>query len=472
MKSASTIVVPFGPHFLEVSGPLPIETLRIRHRPPLDSPAEELRRALDRPLGTRPLREIIAEKGVADRISVAIAVSDITRPVPYKGPDGVLLPLLGHLHDAGVTQENILLIVATGMHRRSTAAEKRFMLGPEVVDRYAIVDHDCEDRRGLVALGQTPSAANIAVNRHFAAAQLKICTGLVESHFMAGFSGGRKSICPGLVDRTTIEQFHGPAFLENPAADNLILGGNPCHDEALRVARSVGVDFIVNVTVDAHFRITGIYAGDLEKAHLRASIDAGQEAALPIDRAYDIVLTHGGYVGRTHYQAAKAAVGALPAVGKGGTLIIVANNDDPDPVGTPEYRTLLHLLKIQGPDGYAALLRSPSWRFTKDQWEPQMWGKVIRRVGEDNLIYCAPQIPLGASQTIPGLSGHTFIDHDPERLPLETARTMVEKALYGVANRFLTGKGRSPSVAYIADGPYAVPVRRPWSPGRDALRRG
>jgi lactate racemase len=458
MKSAITIVIPFGRDPVEIHAPVPIETLKIHHLPPLDHIYERLRAALDHPIGTDPLKGIIRKIGKSGSVSVAITVSDITRPVPYKDADGILVHLLEYLEECGIRRENIVLIVATGMHRPSTREEKIAMFGEEVADQCTIIDHDCDDRANLISIGTTKSGASVSVNKTFYSADVKICTGLVESHFMAGFSGGRKSVCPGLVDKATIEKFHGPAFLEDPRAANLVLHGNPCHDEALEVAKRVGIDFILNVTVDASFRVTGIYAGDLEEAHRQACKDAARVAGISIDREYDIVLTHGGRVGINHYQTAKAAVGALPALKKGGALIIAVDNCDPEPVGGPEYRSLLHLLKMQGPDGYVNLLLSPWWQFTKDQWEPEMWSKVVSKVGETGIIYCAPQISREQFASIPGTSGYGFVHYDPARASAETARLMVQNSLDNAVAQFSVIHGKLPSIAFVKDGPYSVPL--------------
>src|SRR4030043_2091413 len=133
-------------------------------------------------------------------------------------------------------------------------------------------------------------------------------------------------------------------------------------------------------------------------------------AEIPLEEEFDIVLTHSGYVGRDHYQTAKAGVGALPAVKEGGVIIIAANNRDfIEPIGSPEYRSLIHLLKLQGPDGYLDLLRAPAWKFTKDQWEPEVWGRVLCKVGEAGLIYCTSDIPEKVFAMLPGVSGYEFL---------------------------------------------------------------
>ena len=261
-----------------------------------------------------------------------------------------------------------------------------------------------------------------------------------------------------MVNTKTIQRFHGVDFLEHPNAANLVLDGNPCHEEALEVAQTVGVDFQVSATLDNALSLTGVFCGDLVYAH-RAAAEAMKEyVRIPIEKPYDVVLTHAGYVGRDHYQSVKAAVGAIPAVTKNGVIVILANNVDAEPIGSREYKTLLHLLKIMGPEGYIAMLSHPDWTFTKDQWEPEMWAKPIRKVGMEGLIYCCTQIPRDDFQIIPGISGWNFIPEDrlfPD--DKEKAETMLQNAVIYAMNhpRF---KGRKPTLAFIEEGPYAIPM--------------
>jgi hypothetical protein len=346
------------------------------------------------------------------------------------------------------------------MHRPSTNGEKVEMYGKEVVEQFKISDHNCEHHDLLENIGKTKRGTSVYINRDFYFSDLKIATGLVESHFMAGISGGRKSICPGLVDVKTIQKFHGPQYLENPNASNLILEGNPCHEEALEVAETVGVDFIVDVNLDKNLRLTHIVTGDLVIAHMKAYEMIKAYAEISLDGEFDIVLTHGGYVGRDHYQTAKAGVGALPAVKEGGIIIIAANNRDPiDPIGSPEYRTLIHLLKIHGPNRYLGLLQSPHWQFTKDQWEPEVWGKVIRKMGEEGLIYCSTEISRKDFRFLPGVCGLDLLKGKRKRSPSERAQEMVQNAVLLAISRYRE-KGVEPSIAFIREGPYAIPILR------------
>lgn len=458
-KDWKQIEVEFGDDFLDISVPPQCEILQMKKMLPLTQSKQEIANALNNPIGSAHLSEIIHSKGKpVDEISVCVTVSDITRPAPYKGDNGILLPLFEIIEKTGVKREHIIIVIGNGMHRASTFDERIYMYGKEVVDNYRIVDHNCEDLSSQVLAAHTTRGTEVYLNKIFYDSDIKVITGLVESHFMAGVSGGRKAVCPALVNTTTIQRFHGVEFLENPNATNLILDGNPCHEEALEVAKTVGVDFMISTTLDNKLSTTGVFAGALVDAHLTAVEAMKEFVRIPIDIPYDIVLTHAGYVGRDHYQSAKAAVNAMPAVKENGLLVMVANNVDIEPIGSQEYQTLLHLFKILGPDRYISILQHPDWLFTKDQWEPEMWGKPFRKVGDDGLIYCAPQIPAEKFKIIPGVSGYDLVpqntefDSDPEK-----AKTMFQNAIiYAVHHpRF---DGRKPTIAFIEEGPYAIPM--------------
>ncbi len=389
VRDWKSIGVDFGEQLLDIRVPERCELLTMQTAACLADPREAVRKALGQPIGSPTISEIIESKGKPpNTLTVCITVSDITRPVPYKGDNGLLLPLLALIEQTGVKREHIIIVIGNGMHRHSTHDERIYMYGPEVVSHYRIVDHDCENDADMVLAAQTRRGTRVHLNKTFYESDVKIVTGLVESHFMAGASGGRKGVCPALVNTKTIQYFHSVDVLEDPKATNLILDGNPCHEEALEVAKAVGVDFVVNVNLDKRLCMTGVFAGDLEAAHLAAFNALKQSVMIPVLKPFDVVLTHAGYVGRNHYQAVKAAVNAMPAVRKGGLIVLLANNIDVEPIGFQEYKTLLHLFKILGPDGYNNILLHPDWVFTKDQWEPEMWGKPYRKVGLDDLIYC------------------------------------------------------------------------------------
>jgi nickel-dependent lactate racemase len=454
-----TIKVDFGDESLDIQVPGNCEILTMPSMPCLVDSGAAITRALNQPIGSPTISEIIQSKAKpADALSVCITVSDITRPAPYKGENGLLLPLLGLIEQTGVKKENIVIVIGNGMHRHSTLEERIHMYGRQVVDNYRIVDHDCEDDDSMVLAAQTKRGTQVHLNKIFYESDVKIITGLVESHFMAGVSGGRKAVCPALVNTKTIQFFHSVQVLEDPNATNLILDGNPCHEEALEVAQTVGIDFLVNVTLDKRLCMTGVFAGALEAAHLAAYKAMKKSVMIPVEQPFDIVLTHAGYVGRNHYQAVKAAVNAMPAVKEKGLIVMLANNVDVEPIGSQEYKTFLHLFKILGPDGFNHVLEHPDWVFTKDQWEPEMWGKPFRKVGMDGLIYCSPQIPKAHYDIIPGPNGYDVIEDDINfESHKQKATAMLQNAVIYTVNhpRF---EGRKPTIAYIEEGPYAVPM--------------
>jgi len=214
------------------------------------------------------------------------------------------------------------------------------------------------------------------------------------------------------------------------------------------------------VTLDKDMRMTGLFAGDLERVLEMAVEKIKTYVAIPVDEEFDIVLTHGGYVGRDHYQTAKAAVGAIPAVKEKGIVIFAADNRDREPIGGPEYKTLCHLLKLQGPDGYVEVLKSPSWKFTKDQWEPEVWGRVLRKVGEEGMVYCTSDIPEPVFSTLPGVSGYDFLT--PAGRKKSRAKKVQEMVQNAVLYYYQTckEKGISPRMAFVREGPYGVPVKK------------
>ena len=281
-----TIKVDFGDEFVDIEVPADCETLTMPSMPCLVDSGAQITNALNQPIGSPTISEIIHSKGKPPGdLTVCITVSDITRPAPYKGEDGLLLPLLGLVEDAGVKRENIVIVIGNGMHRHSTLEERIHMYGQKVVDNYRIVDHDCEDDESMVLAAQTKRGTQVHLNRIFYESDVKIITGLVESHFMAGISGGRKAVCPALVNTKTIEFFHSVQVLEDPRATNLILDGNPCHEEALEVAQTVGIDFLVNVTLDKRLCLLGVFAGALEAAHLAARV---RRARPRLRRGYEV----------------------------------------------------------------------------------------------------------------------------------------------------------------------------------------
>ena len=221
--------------------------------------------AILNPIACLPLKEALKNR---KNDKIVIVVSDITRPIPYRT---FLQSILDEIESVGLSKTYITILVATGMHRPSTTLEKIEMFGQYISDNYRIIDHDAEDENNLLSIDKkSKSGREIILNKSLVEAGFKITTGLVEPHFMAGFSGGRKSICPGLVSLETIQTFHGYKMLDDENTLNALLEGNPCHEEAFSVAEAAEVDFSVNVVLNKEREVVEAFAGDLNAAHLAA----------------------------------------------------------------------------------------------------------------------------------------------------------------------------------------------------------
>lgn len=448
---SKTIDIEFGADRLSLSIPESTAILRLPEIRPLADPAGAIQAALVTPLGTPSFAQIVqaCRERQADP-SAVIVISDNTRPVPYRGPEGILEPLLNQLRAGGFRR--ITVLVATGTHREMTEAELRAILTPAAFQSdVTLVNHDCRDESSLRCIGRTRRGTDIWLNRHYLDADLKILTGLVEPHFMAGVSGGPKSICPGLVGEKATTVFHGARMMADARAASLQLESNPCQEEAMEVATRAGVDFIVNVTIGRDRQLTGVFAGTLEQAHRAAAARVMTESIIPIPGEYDVVVTHAGFVGINHYQAAKAAVEASRAVRAGGTLILAANNTDRNPVGGPHYSRLLPLLSELGIDELERRLLSADWTFVPEQWELQMWGRALRKLGNpERLVYCSPQLTGAAFRGLPGRDGGAGLTGTL------TGRDLAEAMVQQSLDRALKAQPQS-SVAVLVDGPYGVP---------------
>lgn len=342
--------------------------------PALAEPARAIAEALAAPIGAPSLETIVRDK--APR-SVAITISDATRPVPNHV---FLPPLLEVLNRCGVADEQVIIIVGTGMHRRSTPEEHERLVGPEVLRRVEVIDHDARDDAGLVAISQDPP---VYLNRRFAEADLRVVTGYIEGHFCAGYSGGRKGVCPALVDLRTIQRFHGYETLADPAADTGVTEGNPCHEIALDVARAVGVDFLLNVAITRDRQVAAVYAGDLEAAHEAGCRDVAEWTTAEVDEPADLLITNGGGfpLDETFYQSVKGMCTPLPAVGPETTMLEVTGCGEG--VGSSAYHELMTCYA----GAWQLFLRdiAASGETRLDQWQYQIQSRVLSRIGVDRL---------------------------------------------------------------------------------------
>ena len=397
---------------------------------------------------------------------VVIVVSDNTRPAPYRGAGGILWPLVDFLLTAGFPPDSVTVLTATGTHRVLSDEEMWDLVDERVRQAGVRVScHDAADRQGLTHVGLSAQGVEVFMNREYVEADFRILTGLVEPHLMAGVSGGRKSICPGLLNVESVREFHGPATLANERATDMVLEGNPCHEISLEIARMARPDFILNVTMSQDGRVVGVFAGDMEQAHLAAVEHVRSFAQIPLERDYDVVVTHAGYVGVNHYQAEKAAQVAAKAVRDQGYLVVVADTTEVDPVGTESYRRMLKLLGEIGPDAFVRKIRAKDWAFVHDQWGVQVWAKVLGKVPAEHIFYFSPQTPVEDYEILPGVHPKVLLGETTRESRAGDAVTqgdLVTRFVTAAAARACAesekAMGRRARVAYLADGPHGIPV--------------
>ena len=364
----------YGRDGLEIEVPDSAEVLQMSNAPALDQVERRLGEALAQPIGTPSLRQLA--KG---RKNACIVIADITRPVPNAT---ILPPMLHILEEEGIAREDITILIGTGLHRPNEGEELLQLVGAEIARTYRIVNHMARDKDTLTYLGETSGGAPIWIDTLYIEADLKIATSLIEPHLMAGYSGGRKAICPGIMGVDTIRVLHGPQLLSHAKAAEGIIEGNPFHRQALEVAQKAGVDFTLNVAMNAHRQITGIFAGDLEKAHAEGVEFVERQNGAFLQKPADIVITSsaGLPLDLTFYQAVKGLTGAMPIVAEGGAILIVAGCEEG--IGSPEFQELL--LNTHSADEFAKRLDDPNF-FVIDQWQLQELCKVLSKA--DIMMY-------------------------------------------------------------------------------------
>jgi nickel-dependent lactate racemase len=396
--------------------------LAIREAPPLPDPAAALAAALRNPTGTKPLAELAKGKK-----SACVVVCDITRPVPNKL---ILPPVLQTIEAAGVPRAGITVLVATGLHRPNEGAELVELVGEEVATNYRCVNHRGKAKEEHDYLGTTENGVPMWIDNRYTRAELKVTTGLIEPHLMAGYSGGRKVVCPGIAGLETVKVWHGPRFLEHPRADCGVVEGNPVHEENTRVALKAGCDFIVNVCIDGRRRVTWLGAGDMIAAWERGVAFCREVVKAAVPRPADVVVTScAGYpLDTTWYQAVKGLTGALPVVRKGGTIVLAASLTEG--LGSPEFRAVLDDWAANG--RYDEPARSATCEM--DEWQLVMAKKV--------LAHCKVKV------VTTGLPAEEL-----RRCRVEPAASVEEAVAEALAEY-----GPSATLAVIPKGPYVLPV--------------
>jgi nickel-dependent lactate racemase len=295
-----------------------LQVVHPRERSPLAEPGAAVRRALESPAGTPSLAAMLRERRPK---RLVIVVNDVTRPTPYSV---MMPPLMETIADAGVKDGDVTLVTATGIHDPHTREQDLEVYGPDLANSYKIISHDATDAANLVHKGKLPSGYDFWLNRTVDEADFLIAIGVVMPHYFAGFSGGRKSILPGVVGKETVQANH--ARMVEIMDELPPIRRNPISLEMIQAARIAGVDFILNVVADDGGRPVEVVAGDLEEAWYRAVDVSEGMYVTPIKGLAEVAISSAcGYPRDINlYQAQKALDHADKATRPGGTVILVA----------------------------------------------------------------------------------------------------------------------------------------------------
>ena len=342
------------------------------------SEVETVRRALLSPIGSPRLSELARGKH-----NIVIIASDHTRPVPSR----VIMPLMLEEIRLGNPDASITILIATGCHRGTTRDELIAKFGEDIVEKENIYVHDCDEKEKLVNIGTLPSGEPCVVNSIAYNADLLVAEGFIEPHFFAGFSGGRKSVLPGISARETVLANHSAEFINHPRSRTGILDGNPIHRDMLWAAERAGLKFIVNVVLNEKKEVIYAVAGDTQAAHARGvDFISGLCAvkAVPSDIA---ISTNGGYpLDQNVYQAIKGMTAAEATVRDGGVIIMLAKCDD-GIGGDHFYHQLADEEDIS--KTMRAFLAQKRNETLPDQWQTQILLRILSRV---SVIYIS-EIP-------------------------------------------------------------------------------
>ncbi|MCO7175189.1 nickel-dependent lactate racemase [Sporolactobacillus kofuensis] len=330
------------------------------------SERETVERSLDNPIGTEPLESLAKGKK-----NIVIISSDHTRPVPSH----IIMPILLRRLRSASPNARIRILVATGFHRPSTHEELVNKYGQEIVTNEEIVMHRSTDDDAMVKIGQLPSGGDCIINKVAAEADLLLSEGFIESHFFAGFSGGRKSVLPGIASYKTIMANHSGEFINSNKARTGNLMHNPVHKDMVYAARTAKLAFIVNVVLDEDKKIIGSFAGDMEAAH-KVGCDFVRDLSSVKKINSDIAIsTNGGYpLDQNIYQAVKGMTAAEATNKEGGTIIMVAGCRD----GHGGEGFYHNLADVDDPKTFLdQAINTPRLKTIPDQWTAQIFARIL-----------------------------------------------------------------------------------------------
>jgi len=359
-----------GEEVVTIEVPEGLAVLEMKPMDPIPDPSAEVYRCLANPVESPALSEL-----AQGRKSACVVISDFTRPVPNKI---ILPPLLQTLEKCSIPKDKTTILIATGMHRPNLGDELVSLVGREIMDQYTIVNHYCREPDSYRKVDQIDSAS-IEINPQYLDADLKILTGLIEPHFYAGYSGGRKAILPGISSFETMKFMHSYEMIDHPKVTNCVLEGNPFHEYGIRIAERVGVDFILNVVINKKRQIAGVFAGHYDKAHLAGCAMVADHSMVPLDRPVDLVITSGGGypLDATFYQISKALICARDILTRGGSILVVC--ECREGLGSPEFCGILR--SVCSPQEFFEGYCDPK-DFVIDQWCAQNIYQVLDHAGK------------------------------------------------------------------------------------------
>jgi len=360
---------------------------------PEAEPSELVRRALENPIGSAPLSELARGKK-----KVVIIASDHTRPVPSR----VIMPEMLKQIREGNPNAEITILIATGCHRGTTRDELVAKFGEKIVDSENIYVHDCDEREMLVNIGILPSGGQCEINRLAYEADLLVAEGFIEPHFFAGFSGGRKSVLPGIAGRVTVLANHCSEFIADENSRTGVLENNLIHRDMLFAAREAGLAFIVNVVLNSKKQPIFAVAGDMEKAHKAGTDFISSLCAVKTTPADVVISTNGGYpLDQNVYQAVKGMTAAEACVKDGGVIIMLASSDD----GTGGEHFYRQLADERDIDKTIKLFLSRDRNETApDQWQSQILLRILKKA---SVIYVSG-LPDGMVKDMHMIPAHSI----------------------------------------------------------------
>ncbi|MDX9871008.1 MAG: nickel-dependent lactate racemase [Clostridia bacterium] len=328
--------------------------------------AEIVQKALDNPVHSRPLKELVQGKK-----RIVIISSDHTRPVPSH----VTMPLILSEIRRGNPQADITILVATGYHRLTTLDELKNKYGAEIVAGEKIVVHNAFDDEAMVDLGILPSGGSLKLNKLALDTDLLIAEGFIEPHFFAGFSGGRKSVLPGIASAATVMANHCAAFIASPQARSGLLAGNPIHTDMIYAAEKAGLAFILNVVIDAEKKVIQAFAGHFNDAHVAGCEFVKELAGVKAVPADIVITSNGGYpLDQNIYQAVKSMAAAEASCKPGGVIIIFSQCADGHG-GEAFYNTFAEAKDVDGI--HQDIVKRLACDTVADQWESQILSRIL-----------------------------------------------------------------------------------------------